>query len=155
MNNTKRKILTGVIAAVVCFTMILGSFGAIIGAAFGILSNEDLINAINNGSLYLGDGVNLSNISLNGGNITDVAKDGYQAVSSNEIADKKADYAQYNAPYYNASYYSNGVSTGNIKLTYPNSTTEYTKSYTTYIANVSGDFTASNGGTNVNGKLVY
>lgn len=100
MNNTKRKILTGVIAAVVCFTMILGSFGAIIGAAFGILSNEDLINAINNGSLYLGDGVNLSNITLNGGNITDVAKDGYDAVSSNEIADKKADYNQYNKPFY-------------------------------------------------------
>lgn len=103
MNNTKRKILTGVIAAVVCFTMILTSFGALIGAALGILSNEDLINAINDGSLYLGDGVNLSNITLGGGGITDVAKDGYQAdpeAADREIAAKRADYTKYNAPYY-------------------------------------------------------
>ncbi len=128
MNNTKRKILTGVIAAVVCFTMILGSFGAILGTAFGILSNEDLINAINNGSLYLGDGVNLSNITLNGGNITNVAEDGYNAVSSNEIADKKADYNQYNKPYYSTTY-ADGA-TASVELTYTNSTTKYTTSYT-------------------------
>ncbi len=100
MNNTKRKMCTGVIAAVVCFAMILTSFGALIGAAFGILSNEDLINAINNGSLSLGDGVNLSNITLNGGTITNVAQDGYNAVAGSEVADKTADYNTYNAPYY-------------------------------------------------------
>lgn len=147
MNNTKRKFLAGVIAAVVCFTMVLTSFGALIGAAFGILSNEDLINAINNGSLSLGDGVNLSNITLNGGTITNVAEDGYKAVSSNEVEEKTNDYTKYNAPYY-AEKYADGTHT----IKYADNTT---KSFTVDYAASSTDV-APGGGTNtVNTNKIY
>ena len=107
MNNTKRKILTGVIAAVVCFTMILGSFGAILGTAFGILSNEDLINAINNGSISVGDlallaSLNPNNLNFVGQDVTNIANDGYTKKNNlNEESDQKADYTKYNNPYYN------------------------------------------------------
>lgn len=95
MNNTKRKMCTGVIAAVVCFAMILTSFGALIGAAFGILSNEDLINAINNGSISVGDlallaSLKAGELKIDGQDVTNVAKDGYQKKgNSSEIGEDR------------------------------------------------------------------
>lgn len=108
MNNTKRKFLAGVIAAVVCFTMIMGSFGAIIGAVFGLISNQDLIDAINNGSISVGDlallaSLNAGNLTIDGQDVTNVAADGYHAKNNlDEIDDKKDDYDTYNKPYYTA-----------------------------------------------------
>ena len=107
MNNPKRKFLTGVIAAIVCFTMIMGSFGAIIGAVFGLISNQDLIDAINNGSISVGDlallaSLNAGNLTIDGQDVTNVAADGYhKKENSSEIGDKTTDYNTYNKPYYN------------------------------------------------------
>ena len=108
MNNTKRKILTGVIAALICFTMIMGSFGAILGAIFGLISNQDLIDAINNGSISVGDlallaSLQSGSININGQDVTNVSADGYTKKNNlNEESDQKADYTKYNNPYYSA-----------------------------------------------------
>ena len=109
MNNTKRRIFKGVIAAIVCFTMIMGSFGAIIGAVFGLISNQDLIDAINNGSISVGDlallaSLNAGNLTIDGQDVTNVALDGYHADLDRknlaEADDKEGDYNTYNKPYY-------------------------------------------------------
>jgi hypothetical protein len=87
--------------------MILTSFGALIGAALGMLSNEDLINAINNGSISVGDlallaSLKAGELKIDGQDVTNVAKDGYhKKENSSEIGNKKTDYNTYNKPYYN------------------------------------------------------
>ncbi len=159
MNNTKRKILAGVIAAVVCFTMIMGSFGAIIGAVFGLISNQDLIDAINNGSISVGDLALLASLTegsykIDGKDVTNVALDGYHEdlnrKNLDEISDKKDDYDTYNKPFYPATPYANGTEQS-IELKDTASGTKYTKTYNVYTAEVSNDFITEN----INGKLVY
>jgi hypothetical protein len=108
--------------------MILTSFGALIGAAFGILSNEDLINAINNGSISVGDLALLANLKagelkIDGQVVTNIAKDGYhedlERKNLKEAKDKEGDYNTYNKPYYTAGVTSTSTSAtiGDIEYT--------------------------------------